>query len=406
MMFGQSSSAKLQRLLQQYEQQLQRLESLSLPTPQDILRVLLLRDDIRKTVQNRQGLSPSLVQKLTRCDQRLQQYKDHITPLDDYYQWAKVVPTSDESWWWRWEAAISQKWWQKLDWFWNLLTLISWGISTSLIIDAVPRILSGGIDQFSALSIIIPSFLALLTTGKLTPIGEQLLNSIVKNYQSKKIFIFVLSLGLVISLVIIHENYNQISRYFNTQGEKYYKADQLDEALSNYKRAIAFDPDNGEAHYNLGILYEDLQQVEQAKLEYKIAGEQGSLLIRLQAYNNLGRLFLLEKKYQDAIFPLLEGYNAIDEDDEAFKRLKYSLYKNLGWANLGLKNYVEAKLLLNQAKSLDQEQGAAYCLLAQVLERQNNEQEALKYWNDCIAYGNNRNPEEYLWVSIARGKVR
>lgn len=80
--------------------------------------------------------------------------------------------------------------------------------------------------------------------------------------------------------------------------------------------------------------------------------------------------------------------------------LKYAIYKNLGWANLGLKNYVEAKLLLNQAKSLDETKGAAYCLLAQVLEEEKKNQEALNYWDDCISYGNLAFPDGYIQRSL------
>ncbi|HAC63237.1 MAG TPA: hypothetical protein DCF68_06760 [Cyanothece sp. UBA12306] len=77
----------------------------------------------------------------------------------------------------------------------------------------------------------------------------------------------------------------------------------------------------------------------------------------------------------------------------------------MGWANLGLKRYIEAKLLLTEAKGLYGDKGAAYCLLAQVLEGQNETKAALEYWNDCIIYGDIRSPEEYLWISAEAARI-
>ncbi len=427
-MLGQPSSAKLRRLIEQYENKLQALEDRTSFSSDTVLSLLLLRDEIQKTVHNTEAISPLIVQKISYFDQQLQQYQDEIVTLNDYDQWVRSIQPQDDAWWWQWQLPHkTTKWKTFLDWLINILILIFSGFSISLIIDSVPRILSGGLDQFSVLTILIPSFVALVTTGKLTPIGEEFLNSLFANSQRKKIFIFVLSLLLVISLIIIHKNYNQLSNYFNEQGKNYYENNKLDKALSNYNRAIAFNPDNGEAHYNLGILYEDLQELDQAKTEYKIAGKQGNLLVRLQAYNNLGRIYLINNKYQDAIFPLLEAYNELDENkvnsDVDFQKAKYMIYTNLAWTNLGLKNYKQAKSLLLGAiniyeeyldkldQSKDQEKhykrkGKAYCLFAQVAEAQNNKTEALKYWSDCIDYGNNRYPEEYIWVNVAKEKTQ
>lgn len=94
------------------------------------------------------------------------------------------------------------------------------------------------------------------------------------------------------------------------------------------------------------------------------------------------------------------------ETNENFQKVKYALLKNLGWAQLELKNYTQAKSLLQEAIALDSEKAPAYCLLAQVLEAQAKKDEALKSWENCIAYADSRKPDEYLWVSIAREKLK
>jgi len=88
---------------------------------------------------------------------------------------------------------------------------------------------------------------------------------------------------------------------------------------------------------------------------------------------------------------------------EEFGTVKYALLKNLGWAQLELQNYSEAKSLLQDAIALDSTKAPAYCLLAQVLESQ--KEEALTTWNSCLAYADPGKPDEYLWLSIAREKI-
>jgi tetratricopeptide (TPR) repeat protein len=311
--------------------------------------------------------------------------------------------------------AKHYSWWGRLDWLWNGLTLVFLAISLSLIADAVPRFLSGGVDAIGVLAVIIPSLLALLTSGALTPIGREarnyLFQKLAKSYWS--FFSMAIALIFLIFLVVFHQFFPQIAVYFHNQGEQQYQAGQLEQALSNYQKAIALNPSYAQAHYHLGILYEDLQQFDQAIAEYQLAVKQAnsaSSLIRLQAYNNWGHLLVVQKEYAKAITPLLEGKNALNyrqvTKNEDFQKTNYALLKNLGWAQLELKNYAEANSLLKEAIALDSKRAPAYCLLAEVLEAQGKKDEALKNWENCIAHADSGKPDEYLWLSIAREKLK
>ncbi|HAC63238.1 MAG TPA: hypothetical protein DCF68_06765 [Cyanothece sp. UBA12306] len=236
-----SPPAKLNFLWQQYDNFLRELETTTSPCSEQVLKVLLLRDRIQEKIKLIDNRSTSIIHKLTDYDQRLRNKKDYIVTLKEYHQWKEIVPFSPDSWWWNWESPSAQNFWQKSDWLWNGLTLICLGISLSLIIDAVPRILSGGIDQLSALSIIIPTFLTLLTNSKLTPIGQK-----IRNYFEQKNNLFAdkynfissfISLVLVIILVFIHENFGLIGTHFNQQGLQHYQNNQFEQALSNYNNS-------------------------------------------------------------------------------------------------------------------------------------------------------------------------
>ena len=395
-----------------YRQLLIQIEQSSpIPQTNQIFQVLQARDAVQDALDKVESPPESLLLELIELDRRLQKQQSMIAGLKEYPNWRKSLYPPDSAWWWYFPIPQRQT---QLDWLWNGLSLVFLTISVSLIVDGIPRFLSGGLDIASVLAVIIPSLLALLTSGALTPIGREARNYLFQQLdQSRWSFIsLLLSFVLALSLIVIHQFFfDNFAVHFQNQGLNFYRKGQWEQALSNYQKAVALDPSYAKAHYNLGIVYEDLQQFDQATTEYQLAVKQDSSdnsLIRLQAYNNWGRLLILNKKYTQAIAPLIEGKNALDESQvktsEDFQKVKYALLKNLGWAQLELKNYSEAKSLLQEANALDSTKAPAYCLLAQVLEAQ--KEEALTTWNSCVAYADLGKPDEYLWLSIAREKFK
>lgn len=401
--------------LTRYRQTLTQLETAApTPEPAQCLKVLLARDAVQDALNTVECPPPSILLELAELDRRLQKQQASIVRVEDYLQWRNSFQPPVEAWWWHFEISTPH-WWERLDWLWNGLSLVFLTISASLIVDAMPRFLSGGLDTIGVLAVIIPSLLALLTSGALTPIGREarnyLFQKLAKSYWS--FFSMAIALIFLIFLVVFHQFFPQIAVYFHSQGKQQYQAGQLEQALSNYQKAIALNPSYARAHYHLGIVYEDLQQFDKANAEYQLAIKQdnsANSLIRLQAYNNWGHLLILQKDYAKAITPLLEGKNALDEEQvktsEDFQIVKYALLKNLGWAQLELKNYSGAESLLQEAIALNSTKAPAYCLLARVLEASAQKDKALKNWNNCVAYADLGRPDEYLWLSIAREKLK
>ncbi len=402
--------------LTRYQQTLTQLETAApAPLPEKILQVLLARDDVQGALNETECPPTSLLLELAELDRRLQQQQASIVRAKDYLHWRNSFQPLNSAWWWYFSTPTCH-WWERLDWLWNGLTLVFLTISVSLIVDAVPRFLSGGLDVFSALVVIIPSLLVLLTSGALTSIGREarnyLFEKLAKSYWS--LLSPALAFGLALSLIVIHQCFfDDLAVYFHQQGEQFYLKGQWEQAFSNYQKAIALNPSYAEAHYHLGILYEDLQQFDQAKTEYQLAVKQdnsANSLIRLQAYNNWGHLLILQKEYAKAITPLLEGKNALNEEqvktEGNLQKVNYALLKNLEWVQLELKNYSEAQSWLNEAIALDSQRAPAHCLLAHVLEAQAQKNEALESWKQCVAYANRGLPDEYLWLSIAREKLK
>ena len=72
-------------------------------------------------------------------------------------------------------------------------------------------------------------------------------------------------------------------------------------AISYYQNALNVDPNNVEIHYNLGKMYQDLEQYQEAEQEYKTVIQLDDK--HVPALNNLGYLYLDEpfNKAEDAV---------------------------------------------------------------------------------------------------------
>jgi tetratricopeptide (TPR) repeat protein len=192
-----------------------------------------------------------------------------------------------------------------------------------------------------------------------------------------------------------------IATFYNKWGWENYREREYNTAQNNYEIALKLNPNYAEAHFNLGRLYEDLEDSERARSEYELAIK-GNYD---KAYNNLARLYIIDKnnpKYDVAVQLLQKGLQVAKDDG-----VKYNLKKNLGWARFEQKRYLEAKAALQEAISLGSERAAAYCLLAQVLEAQRETKDAINHqWENCLAYASSgKSAEEDKWIDEARKRL-
>jgi len=182
----------------------------------------------------------------------------------------------------------------------------------------------------------------------------------------------------------------------NEYGLKNYYAEDLKSAHFYYKFALIFNQNFAKAHYNLGLVYEDKGDFKRAAKEYDLA-----IQSKLEkAYNNRGRLYILNQECEKAIPVLLEGLNLVESDS-----VRSLLLKNLGWARLCQNRYQEAQTHLRNAIALSPKSASPYCLLAQVLEKQENPKKALLEWENCLKYANDKQPDEKIWKQVARERL-
>jgi serine/threonine protein kinase len=219
----------------------------------------------------------------------------------------------------------------------------------------------------------------------------RLLNSVKVKYAA------LLLLGLVGGAKLLSP---QIAIALNDRGYQDYEQNRPDSAQAYFKSATILDTKLAEAHYYLGVINEERQQIDGAVDKYRAAIAAQHNFYR--AYNNLGRLYILNNNYAAAVSILMKGVEVTQDESE-----KAHLFKNLGWALLGQQNYAGARVYLNKTIELDNSRPSPHCLLAQVLERQGNPKQALEEWKICYKYGKvEKNlPEVNNWLILARQRL-
>jgi Flp pilus assembly protein TadD len=211
--------------------------------------------------------------------------------------------------------------------------------------------------------------------------------------------IFPLGFALTVLLGFIGFRWgtSQMAIAYHERGVTHQVANELYLAQVDLERALSLKPDYPEAHFHLGRNYELLGDMKQARIAYEKA-KKGKLP---EAYSNLARLDILKGNYSRAVPLLKEGLKLTQNDT-----VKYSFLKNLGWAYLGQKRYLQARAYLQKAIKLNKEKASAYCLLAQVLEAEGEPTKALASWESCRRYASRTHPDEKQWLREAREHFR
>lgn len=385
--------------LQIYRESLVVLQKSRKPTAEQVLAVLTARDVLaRALAKDRSGSLESQLE-IVQLDRELDKQAGSIASAVKLAHWRDSLRPPSKAWWWSLDGHVPIDPADRFDWLWNALTILCFTASLSLVTVISNRFLSGGPDVWGAFATLFQVILTLSAAGgALTKAGQKAVQHIFSSIKVPARFHqewkLIMSAILLILLVFLWFSLAKIARLYNNVGYGRYEMGELTSALHLLKRAVSLSPDYAEAHYNLGLVYEDLLEIKNAQTEYQIA-----MLSGLDAaYNNLARLYLAQDKPSEAIHLLLSGLEKAQDES-----VRYTMLKNLGWARVKQARYDDAVAVLREAIDLASDRAAAHCLLAQALAGQENEQAAACEWEACLKYGSNRTSiEEDGWIGQAR----
>ncbi|MBD3886745.1 caspase family protein [Phormidium tenue FACHB-886] len=400
-----------QALLTDYVQALELFSRNASPAEEQALALLQTRDRIPVA-----ALSATELVKLEQCDRQLKSQKSLILQTIDLAHWRDTTHPPETAWWWFLEPDSPHAWVAQSGWIWTGLSTIALTASGALVLNLWSYFFAAGVAAASTSGIVLNSFLTLVTGGSaLTQVKQDGRDRLFTALKLPKWIWQPASSGaaviLMLMLVGVRTSLPLLAVRFQQAGEqKLLAADpDLDGALADYQQAIALNPGDAEAHYQLGVLYETLQKNEQAIASYQLALQSGSSTKNkstlLRAGNNLGRLYLLKGDTNKAFPPLERTIGLIKANDlktnPDIKTDYYSVLKNMGWLRVLQKRYVEAAPLLQQAIAFNPDRAAAHCLQAQVFEAQRQNQDALQAWEKCSQFAVRSFPEEDQWIGLA-----
>ncbi|MGG6295454.1 tetratricopeptide repeat protein [Leptolyngbya sp. AN02str] len=388
------------------------------------IAILCARDAVHQALTEQYPISSDRLLWLKALDAKFKEHKQRIYQAiqEELPAYRSMHPDAAAHWWWHLddEPAVHQR--DRGDWLFKLLTLGSWTVILALLLNIANRFLSVGLGVTGTAAVILPSLLAFLKArSDLTEAGqkgiEQLFTKlgIPKHWQEEaKLGSTLVLLGGIVGLWC---SLPAIADFYNRRGLDLYYGRHLRQAEQHYRQAIALDSDHAEAHYNLGLVYEDWLRLDEAKEFYQIASSQGLV----EAHNNLARLLIQEEKYQEAVILLQDGL-FLRNRTEIKPEEEFNLYKNLGWARFSQGYFQDAEAALESAieiASINNTQqrvrssAAAHCLLAQVLEQQDRPSDSLQQWQECCQQGierleRRRAPilEEDQWLHQAQQRLQ
>lgn len=389
------------------------------------LSALAARDALQHFLTKAPSVSADQLLQLSQLDERLKAQKTLIVRAIDLSHWRSLLNPPDSAWWWHFEPPAlcpclekRYAWLNRLDWLWTFASLFFLTWAVTVVLDTLNRVAGEGINPQGIFPVVVQVLLTVAGgSAALTKNGRDFLRSLMTRLRIPHHFwheFSAISAFIILLIVIgIHERYlPKLAADRYQDGVAHYQAGRFDSALQAYQQSVALRPDFVKGHYSLGLIYETLQRAEEAAAEYQlvVSADPDSLdkLTWLRAHNNLGRLYILDEKYQTAWIPLERAFNAITEDDLTDSDMQveyYNLLKNLGWLWLAQKQYIEADEYLIQAIAQNSQRSAAHCLKAQVLEGFDQTEAAVSSWASCLSGERNIQPEEAEWAAMARARL-
>ena len=183
----------------------------------------------------------------------------------------------------------------------------------------------------------------------------------------------------IIELDALIKDYPLAPLLLNVSGSFCKSNNQLDVAVTKFKKALNLDPNYAEVHYNLGVSLRELGLIEEAIKSYKNA-----ISIKNEypnAHYNLGNALVIIKKYNDAIkhFELAVVFNP-----------KFAqAYYNLGLANKSIENNFEAGLNFDKALAIKPDYAEAANDRGVIFQNVGDFENAIKYYQKSLAINPN-----------------
>ncbi len=155
----------------------------------------------------------------------------------------------------------------------------------------------------------------------------------------------------------------------------YRDLNRLDEAAAHYAKAIALEPAFADAHFNLGLTFNALERFEDAEAAYR------NVLVHApddtEAMIGLGKALSIQQRYDEAETPLRAALDADPRSMEA--------HNNLARVLQGQGHTAEAQRTMEAALALTPDRGDLFINYGNILEDQGKVEGAIAAYREAVA---------------------
>jgi hypothetical protein len=213
-------------------------------------------------------------------------------------QWRATFHPWAEAWWWflgsTSDKEVSHS--HPLDPLFNGLTIAGLTAVGAYMTTFVQLFATGGFGFFETLGLVGQGGLILTVIRTLQNTGQEKIKNLLKKLNISPLFHSQATLGITAMLLLasvgVNNSLPEIGKWNYREGEKLYKDGLLVKAKAKYEQAAKIAPEDSDILIALGEIYESLGELEQAKKQYQRVVERGDA----SAFNNLGRVYISEKK--------------------------------------------------------------------------------------------------------------
>ena len=378
--------------LKNHKNLVQKIQEKTKISTEEALEILDSRNNIHNILSNNSKIPNNVRIEIKNCDDILRKYGYRITAVLDLDKYQQAAPNNLSYWWWNAEDLSRQHPLDTFDFLIKPLSVGAWSVCLGLLAAIVTRFLATSPDVLGGITISLSTLItALKAKTDFTQAGKEslkeMLNQLKIPIYLHEEFKLLLTLILVGCFSFLWFRLPEVSMWYLEKGQDDFRRNQVGDAISNHKRAIAIDSNNARAYQSLGFLYEQIQQYQEAKEYYRRAlFSSGGLNlsnphekdIYLLNYNNLGRMFIFDEQYEEAALILEKGLSISGTTDSVSRALvKYALNSNLGYVRYQLEQYEFARdnsrvalSLLGNYPDLKRQSGLSlglpYCVMSQV----------------------------------------
>jgi len=335
------SASRLDRAVDRYEKAIAAIEMADKDLAVElVLDVLTARNAVQAALEDKSQPNPGrLIRAVKELDARLKTQTSYINQVTKLAEWQAILNPPQKEWWWLLDPITPKPWRDRFDWLWRFSSLILLTASLAFVADISTRVLSGGPDLAGVFGVIVPTVLTLLAgQGALTQNGREGIEYVLTSFKVDKSLwdeCICLAAGLLLaSLILCWFSMPRIADHYIQRGYEAYEAGQLTVAEKNYNRALKLNPENTEAYYTLGGLYQELADYKKAIENYKIAWKGN----KIEAADELASLYFKQHKYQEAdewLELALEPQMTLLNRDKPFQitQKEFKLLSRFGYLN-------------------------------------------------------------------------